>query len=117
MDSFDPNGIKVRSGHFIGGEYVDEGSRRIDVTRPSDGAVYASVPLGDAALVDRAVENAWQAFRTSGWATMAPRERARILRCFADLIAADVDTLAPLEALGSTRPVRDAAAWDVPFTA
>ncbi|MGI4860314.1 MAG: aldehyde dehydrogenase family protein [Janthinobacterium lividum] len=117
MDSFDPNGIKVRSGHFIGGEYVDEGARRIDVTRPSDGVVYASVPLADAALVDRAVDNAWQAFRTSGWATMAPRERARILRRFADLVAADVATLAPLEALGSTRPVRDAAAWDVPFTA
>ena len=48
---------------------------------------------------------------------MAPRERARILRRFADLVAADVETLAPLEAIGSTRPVRDAAAWDVPFTA
>ncbi|MGI4983178.1 MAG: aldehyde dehydrogenase family protein, partial [Janthinobacterium lividum] len=98
-------------------EHAGAGAPRIDVTRPSDGAVYASVPLGDAALVDRAVENAWQAFRTSGWATMAPRERARILRRFADLVAADVATLAPLEALGSTRPVRDAAAWDVPFTA
>ena len=117
MDSFDPAKIVVRSGHFIGGEYVDAGARRIDVARPSDGVVYASVPLADAEMIDRAVDNAWTAFRTSGWARMAPRERARILRRFADLVAADVETLAPLEALGSTRPVRDAAAWDVPYTA
>jgi len=117
MDSFDPAAVTVRSGHFIGGEYVDEGARRIEVARPSDGVVYASVPLADAEMINRAVENAWQAFRTSGWRTMPPRERARILRRFADLIAADVDTLGPLEALGSTRPIRDATGWDVPFTA
>jgi aldehyde dehydrogenase (NAD+) len=117
MDSFDPAAVTVRSGHFIGGEYVDEGARRIEVARPSDGVVYASVPLADADMIDRAVENAWQAFRTSGWRSMAPRERARILRRFADLVAADVETLGPLEALGSTRPIRDASNWDVPFTA
>ena len=117
MESFDPSKIVVRGAHFIGGEYVDAGPQRIDVARPSDGMVYASVPVADAALIDRAVENAWTAFRTSGWPRIAPRERARILRRFADLVAADVDTLAPLEAIGSTRPVRDAAAWDVPFTA
>ena len=117
MDSFDPAAVTVRSGHFIGGEYVDEGARRIEVARPSDGVMYASVPLADADMIDRAVENAWQAFRTSGWRSMAPRERARILRRFADLVAADVETLGPLEALGSTRPIRDASNWDVPFTA
>ncbi|MGH8782991.1 aldehyde dehydrogenase family protein [Paraburkholderia sp.] len=120
MDSFDPAAIAVHGGHFIGGERVfDTASQlgHLDVARPSDGIVYASVPLANAAMVDRAVENAWTAWRTSGWASAAPRERARILRRFADLVAADAATLAPLEALGSTRPVRDAYEWDVPFTA
>jgi len=117
MDSFDPATVIVRSGHFIGGEYVNEGSARLEVSRPSDGVCYASIPLADATMVDRVVENAWQAFRTSGWASMAPRDRARILRRFADLIAADIDLLAPLEAVGSTRPIRDAITFDVPFTA
>jgi aldehyde dehydrogenase (NAD+) len=117
MDSFDPASIVVRGGHFIGGEYVDEGVSRIDVARPSDGVVYASVPIADAAMIDRAVDNAWSAYRTSGWASMAPRERARIMRRFADLVVADAGTLAPLEAIGSTRPIRDAFAWDVPYTA
>ncbi|CAG4897084.1 aldehyde dehydrogenase family protein [Paraburkholderia gardini] len=121
MDSFNPDDVAIRSGHFIGGQYVDEdgrsGGRRIEVARPSDGVVYASVPLADAGQVDRAVENAWQAFRTSGWARMAPRERAKILRRFADLVEADAPALGRLEALGSTRPISQATGWDVPFTA
>lgn len=116
MDSFDPALVTVRSAHFIGGEYVD-GTGAIDVSRPSDGAVYAALPVADADLVDRAVQNAWTAFKTSGWARQAPRERARAMRRWAELIEADVATLAPLESLGSTRPIRDAARWDVPFTA
>jgi len=100
MDRFDPLTINVRSGHFIGGEYVDAQGPRIEVARPSDGVVYASVPVADSESIDRAVQNAWTAFRTSGWARIAPRERARVLRRFADLVAADAHTLAPLEALG-----------------
>ncbi|KXU84505.1 aldehyde dehydrogenase [Paraburkholderia monticola] len=117
MDSFNPDDVAIRSGHYIGGEYVEAGERRIAVARPSDGVVYASIPLADAAVVDRAVENAWQAFKHSGWACMAPRERAKILRRFAELVEADAPTLGRLEALGSTRPIAQAIGWDVPFTA
>ncbi|GLU31164.1 aldehyde dehydrogenase family protein [Trinickia caryophylli] len=117
MKSFDPAGVSVRGAHFIGGEYVEPGGLRLEVKRPSDGAAYAAVPVGDSATVNEAVECAWRTWRASGWGRMAPRERARVLRRFADLVAADAPTLAPLEALGSTRPVRDAFAWDVPFTA
>jgi aldehyde dehydrogenase (NAD+) len=120
MDSFNPDDVAIRGGHFIGGEYVEgneHGARRIEVARPSDGVVYASVPVADADMVDRAVENAWRAFRASGWARMAPRERAKIMRRFAELVEADAPALGRLEALGSTRPVEQAVSWDVPFTA
>jgi aldehyde dehydrogenase (NAD+) len=117
MQRFDPDRITVRSAHFIGGRYVEGSPDRIDVKRPSDGVTYAGLPVADADLVDQAVQDSLNAFRNSDWARCAPRERARILRRWADLIEADVKTLAPLEALGSTRPIRDAAAWDVPFTA
>ncbi len=90
---------------------------RIPVRRASDNQVHAELPLADAAAVDAAVQDAWKAWRTSDWARRAPRERARVLRRWADLIEADVQGLAPLEAVCSTRPVRDASAWDVPFTA
>ncbi|MEN2470256.1 aldehyde dehydrogenase family protein [Burkholderia sp. GS2Y] len=116
MNSFDPAVVAVRSAHFIGGAFID-GAAALDVRRPSDGQVYATLPIADATLVDHAVENAWHAFKTSDWARRAPRERARAMRRWADLIEADVATLAPLEAVGSTRPIADAARWDVPFTA
>ncbi|WCM94887.1 aldehyde dehydrogenase family protein [Acidovorax sp. NCPPB 2350] len=116
MPLFDPRQIAVPSGHFIGGRLVADAGR-IGVLRPSDAQLHAELPLADAATVDAAVQDAWQAWRTSDWARRAPRERARVLRRWADLIEADAPRLAPLEAVCSTRPVRDAAAWDVPFTA
>ena len=117
MERFDPDQVIVRSAHFIGGRYVEGGADMSDVSRPSDGKVYAGLPMADADLVDRAVQDSYQAFKTSDWARCAPRERARIMRRWADLIDADVQTLARLEAIGSTRPIKEAAGWDVPFTA
>ncbi len=117
MEGFNPDRIDVRSAHFIGGRHVEGGAGMLDVRRPSDGKVYAGVPVADAGLVDQAVQGAWQAFKTSDWAVCAPRDRARVLRRWADLIDADVQALSRMEAVGSTRPVGDAASWDVPFTA
>ncbi|MDM8355827.1 aldehyde dehydrogenase family protein [Pandoraea communis] len=117
MDSFDPAQVSIRSGHFIDGSLVDAGNTYADVICPSSGRPYAALAMADADMVDHAASRAWHAFRHSGWATCAPRERARVLRRLADLVEGDVATLAPLEAIGSTRPVRDAAAWDVPYTA
>ena len=107
----------MRSAHFIGGQYVEGKPNTIDVKRPSDGVSYAGLPVADADLVDQAVQDSWSAFKSSDWARRAPRDRARVMRRWADLIDADVKTLAPLEAVGSTRPIREAATWDVPFTA
>lgn len=117
MDRFDPATIAVPSTHFIGGRTVGGARETLDVRRPSDGAVYAALPLADADLVDQAVENAWRAFKESDWASRAPRDRARVLHRWADLVEGDVATLAPLEAVGSTRPIQNAAHWDVPFCA
>lgn len=117
MDQLDPAKIVVPNTHFIGGRAVGGVRETLDVRRPSDGVVYAALPLADDNLVDRAVENAWRAFKESDWATRAPRDRARAMRCWADLIEADVATLAPLEAVSSTRPIKNATQWDVPFCA
>lgn len=117
MASFDPANIVVPGAHFIGGSTVKGVRDAMDVRRPSDGQVYAALPLADQDLVDRAVEDAWRAFRESDWATRSPRDRARIMRRWAELIEADVAALAPLEAVGSTRPIAAAAQWDIPFCA
>lgn len=116
MDSFDPRLVTVRSAHFIAGQYRDAASG-LEVSRPSDGQVYAELPIADAALVDEAVDNAWQAFKRSDWASCPPRERARVMRRWADLIEADSAVLGPLEAVGSTRPHKDVLGWDIPYVA
>jgi aldehyde dehydrogenase (NAD+) len=117
MDGFDPDQLEVRAAHFIGGRYVQGRGRSIDVRRPSDGRVYQQLIAATVEDVDDAVDNAWRAFRASGWAQTAPRERIRVMRRWADLIETEVETLARLEAAGSTRPIADARSWDVPFTA
>lgn len=113
---YDPDAVPVRSGHFIGGSIVDD-RPAIEVRRPSDSAVYGAIPEAGEDGVDRAVASARKAFRDSDWARIEPRRRARILHRWADLLEHHVDELAVLESLGSTRPVADARAWDVPFAA
>ena len=113
---YDPDAVPVRSGHFIAGAIVED-RPAIEVRRPSDSAVYGAIPEAGEDGVDHAVTSARQAFLGSDWARIEPRRRARILRRWADLLESHVDELAMLESLGSTRPIADARAWDIPFTA
>ncbi|MDX3805508.1 MAG: aldehyde dehydrogenase family protein, partial [Bosea sp. (in: a-proteobacteria)] len=114
--SFDPSSVALPRGHFIGGEWIDARDG-IDLHRPSDAAAFAACPIADAALVDRAVAAAKQALATSGWSRVAPRERARALHRWADLIEAEAEALARLEAVASTRPITELMTGDVPVTA
>ncbi len=117
MLDFDPSTQRIPLGHFIDGDLVADKSQLLTVRRPCDGAVYAETPIADQAMVDLAVASARVAFRKSGWARQAPRERARVLRRWADLIDSHRDELARLETLGSARPISQATAWDVPYLA
>lgn len=117
ISDFDPGDVRLPGGHFIGGSPVAGGQADIEVNRPSDGLLLGAVPDGDADLVDRAVQNANQALQDSGWDRRPPRERARILRRWADLIDEHSLTLGRLEAVSSTRPIHDCIRHEVPFTA
>lgn len=117
MLDFDPATPTLPCGHFIDGVLVADSSQPITVRRPSDGAAYAEVPTANAEMVDRAVGSALSAFRQTDWARQAPRDRAGILCRWADLIETNCIELARLEALGSTRPIAQAAGWDVPYLA
>ncbi|HTN49335.1 MAG TPA: aldehyde dehydrogenase family protein [Burkholderiaceae bacterium] len=111
-----PDRLEVPQGHFIGGRLVRT-PQRMEVLRPSDAKPYAALDTADAATVDEAVRDAHRAWREADWSTCAPRDRAKVLRRWAELIEADARTLGTMEGVGSTRPVRDAIAGDVPFTA
>ena len=117
MLDFAPATLELPRGHFIDGALQADTREPIAMRRPSDGAVYSEVPMADAETVDRAVRNARDAQRSSDWARQAPRARADILRRWADLIDRQRIALAQLEALGSTRPIAQAAGWDIPYLA
>ncbi|MFF1543197.1 aldehyde dehydrogenase family protein [Streptomyces sp. NPDC058291] len=65
------------------------------VLNPATEEVVATVPAADAADVDTAVLRATAAQAT--WAALAPADRARLLRRFADVVDAHVEELALLE--------------------
>ncbi len=63
---------------YVGGRWVESlSSSSQDVRNPATGEVIASVPLGTAADVDRAVRAAHAAF--AGWRATPPTQRARFL--------------------------------------
>src|SRR5438094_10286447 len=64
---------------LIGGSWVDaESGDRLDVTNPATGEVVGSVPNASAADVQAAIDAAADAL--DGWKSLAPIERARVLR-------------------------------------
>jgi len=114
--SFDPNSLRLRSAHFIGGEYLRSGGA-ICVVAPSDGRVLSEIPQADEETIDRAAMAAKSALETSGWSVRHPRERVRAMHAWADLIEENAEDLAKLEAVSSSRPVSEALAADVPVAA
>jgi (Z)-2-((N-methylformamido)methylene)-5-hydroxybutyrolactone dehydrogenase len=85
-------------GHFIDGAYVDPvKGNYIDSYNPYTGEVWARIPQGCAADVDRAVAAASRAMRQGPWATMTPSERGKLMLRLADLVAANAERLAETE--------------------
>ncbi len=118
MPEFDANRFRPDSAaNFIGGRKIEGRGRMFEVLRPSDGVLLAPLLAADAAQLDEVVADAAAAQKRSGWGTMEPRGRMRLLRRWAELIEGDTDWLAPLEAVGSTRTLAEIRAWDIPYTA
>jgi len=116
MLDFEPDAVPLPCGHYIGGQRLGGGSS-LTVLRPCDAQALGDMPEATDAVVDHAVQNSHDAWRASGWGACPPRERARVLQRWADLLDAHTDELARLEAVGSTRPIHDAHRHEVPFTA
>lgn len=114
--SFDPATLSLPRGHHLGGAFV-EGAGATEMRRPSDAVAIGDCPVADVGMVDRAVETAQAALRTSGWGRCAPRDRTRAMQAWADLIEAEAEPLARLEAVASTRPVGQLVAGDIAVTA
>jgi acyl-CoA reductase-like NAD-dependent aldehyde dehydrogenase len=103
---------------FIGGRYLPAADgATFDDVNPADGKLLARVAACDAADIDAAVASARAAFRKGSWARMAPAQRKRVLRRFAEAIRAHKQELALLETLDVGKPIADSLKIDVPAAA
>ncbi len=99
---------------LIGGDWVEASDGgTLDVFDPATGQAFAKVPAGGKADIDRAVAAARQAFDGGDWAVMRPVDRERLLMKLADLVEANAQELAELEALDNGKPVTVARFADV----
>ena len=80
--------------HFISGGAGVAGTRFGDIMDPNNGGVQAHVALGDAAVLERAVQAALAA--QPAWAMTNPQRRARVMFEFKRLVEANINDLAHL---------------------
>ena len=92
--------------HFIAGGAGAATGRTHKVWNPSTGEVQAEVPLGDAALLDKAVETAKKV--QPEWAATNPQRRARVMFRFKQLLEDNMQELAELLASEHGKVVDDA---------
>jgi aminomuconate-semialdehyde/2-hydroxymuconate-6-semialdehyde dehydrogenase len=88
---------------------------RMPVVDPATAEEIGSVPVGDAADVDRAVAIASEAFPV--WSGASTHDRAAVLHALADAIEANRDELADLESRDQGKPLSLARDLEIPRAA
>ncbi len=81
----------------------------VDVISPVDETILTAVRFASRAELDARVTRADRAFST--WRRMAPGDRARLLRRFAERVDADIETLAGLEVRNAGHTISNAR-WE-----
>ena len=94
-----------RLAHFIAGEWR-ESAETIDRYAPGTGSLVSVVSAGNAQDVDHAVRAARDAFDNGDWPRRTGFERAALLNRVADLIDANADLLARLDAEEVGKPIK-----------
>ena len=89
------------------------GARTFETLDPSTGRPITTVAHAGPEDVDAAVSAARRALEDGPWSRTAAADRARIMNRLADLIDANADELAQLEALDNGKPVKLARIVDV----
>ncbi len=85
------------------------GTDTFDVINPATEEVVETVALASVEEADAAIARAHKAF--DSWRAVAPADRARLLRRFADAVDADIENLAKLEVLNAGHTIGNAR-WE-----
>jgi succinate-semialdehyde dehydrogenase/glutarate-semialdehyde dehydrogenase len=101
-------GLLLDKGH-VAGKWIDADSREtFTVVDPATGEVLAHVPRMGVAETRRAIEAAADAY--PGWRSLLAKERAQILRRWADSLVGHVDDLALLLTAEQGKPLAESRA-------
>ncbi len=95
---------------YLAGNHVDAlDGERFDSIDPGTGAAIGSVPSGQRADIDNAVENS-KAALNGPWAKLTPRARGQLLWKIGEAIRAQADRFALVETLDQGKPYMEASA-------
>ena len=99
---------------FINGEFVPSTNPDSKCTSksPVDGTTLSTFANATKEDVDKAVDAAWEAFKT--WKKTTPRQRSEILFKIADAIDANKEKLAKIETMDNGKSLREALNVDIP---
>src|SRR5919201_3800854 len=110
------NDAVTRSLMLVGGKAVESADGRyIDIENPATRQVFAQVPRGGEADIDRAVRAAAAAFEE--WKLVTPKDRGRLLLRIADVVEAETESLARTVAIETGNAIRTQARPEVKGTA
>ena len=89
----------------VAGRWQRGSGQLIESVDPATGTVFATLHGATVDDVDRAVRGGLQAAAESGWTTMLPHERARVLYRIGEALEREADTISALQTLdtGKTR--------------
>ena len=100
---------------FINGEFVPSTNPESKCTSksPVDGSTLSTFANATKEDVDKAVDAAWEAFKT--WKNTTPAERSKILNQIADAIEKNKEHLAKVESMDNGKPIRETLNFDIPM--
>jgi acyl-CoA reductase-like NAD-dependent aldehyde dehydrogenase len=109
LSGLDEQTLEQPRGNIIGGGWSPPVQGRwMDVEDPSTAHVFSSIPASTAEDIDLAVVAARASFQSGIWSRVTPSERGRVMWRLAELIRANAERLAVVEAKDSGKPIREA---------
>ena len=102
---------------FINGEFVPSTDPNAKCTSksPVDGTILSTFADATKEDVDKAVDAAWEAFKT--WKNTTPKQRSEVLIKIAEAIEKNKEKLAKIESMDNGKPIRETLNIDIPGAA
>lgn len=100
------DGALLRNSCYIGGQWVEDAPRRFDILNPADGTAVGTVPDLGRAQVRQAIRAA--AAACPEWRSRTGKQRAAVLRKWAELMQYAREDLARLLTAEQGKPLKEA---------